>query len=89
MTGIDKAAVLALSLPSDQARTLLSRLGDDELERVLAAVARLDEVPEPVQEKVLAEFRASLRAATEIAHKPQNRNPKARHKTPQPIRAHS
>lgn len=66
MTGVDRAAVLALSLPSDQARALLSRLGDDELERVLAAVARLDEVPEPVQEKVLAEFRASNEQRGEV-----------------------
>jgi flagellar motor switch protein FliG len=66
MTGVDKAAVLALSLPSEQARALLSRLGDDELERVLEAVARLDEVPEGVQEKVLAEFHASLEQRGEV-----------------------
>jgi flagellar motor switch protein FliG len=60
MTGVEKAAVLALALPDEAAQALLSRLGEDELERVLAAVASFDEVPGIVRERVLAEFRAAL-----------------------------
>lgn len=60
MTGVEKAAVLVLAVPPEAARELLTRLGDDELERVLAAVARFDEVPAEVRERVLAEFRESL-----------------------------
>jgi flagellar motor switch protein FliG len=60
MTGVEKAAVLALSLPPDAARALLDRLADDELERVLAAVARFDQVSSEVRERVLAEFRTSI-----------------------------
>ena len=60
MTGVEKAAVLVLALPEQAARELFSRLGDDELERVLGAVARVDEVPGAVRERVLAEFREAL-----------------------------
>jgi flagellar motor switch protein FliG len=56
MTGVEKAAVLALALPPEAGRALLSRLGDDELARVLGAVARFDEVPADVRAHVLQEF---------------------------------
>jgi len=60
MTGVEKAAVLALSLPSEAARDLLGRLADDELERVLAAVACFDEVSSDVRDRVLTEFGAAI-----------------------------
>lgn len=60
LTGTEKAAVLTLALPEEAARALLGRLGEDEVERILAAAAHLDEVPAPVLERVLAEFRESL-----------------------------
>ena len=60
MTGVEKAAVLALALPPEASRELLSSLADDELERVLAAVARMGEVTGNVRERVLAEFQDSL-----------------------------
>lgn len=56
MTGAEKAAVLALAMPPETAHELLARLGDAELERLLAAVARFDEVPGSVRERVLDEF---------------------------------
>lgn len=60
LSGLEKAAVLTLALPEEAARALLGRLGDDEVARLLGAVARLDEVPGSVQERVLAEFREAV-----------------------------
>ncbi len=60
LTGVEKAGVLVLSLPPDMVRAFLSRLENGEVERVLAAVSRLDEIPPRVQEKVLMEFQELL-----------------------------
>ncbi|CAG0990930.1 Flagellar motor switch protein FliG [Myxococcaceae bacterium] len=62
LTGVEKAAVLALSLPEDAAKALLERLGDDEVARILDAVARLREVPGELRDQVLIEFRKALLA---------------------------
>ncbi len=56
LTGSDKAAVLVLSLPPEMVREYLSALEDAEVERVLAAVARIDDVPPDLQKKVLSDF---------------------------------
>lgn len=60
LTGAEKAAVLVLSLPDADARALLERMQEDEIEQVLAAVARLDSVPAELQAQVLEEFRQRL-----------------------------
>lgn len=60
LSGTEKTAVLLLSLPAETARDYLSRLGDEEVERILSAVTRVEEVPLPVQERVLAEFQEAL-----------------------------
>ncbi len=60
LSGPEKSAVLVLSLPSDTAKTFLSRLSDDEVERIMAAVSRLGEIPPNVQEAVLKEFSGTL-----------------------------
>lgn len=60
LTGPEKAAVLVLSLPPDAVRDFLGRLADDEVERILAAISRFEEVPARVQERVLEEFRDSI-----------------------------
>jgi len=60
MTGAEKAAVLALTLSPEASRELFARLGDDAVERVLAAVARFAEVPGDVRERVLAEYRDAV-----------------------------
>lgn len=60
LTGTEKAAILILSFPEDTARNFLSQLADEEVEQILSAVSRLDEVPERLQERVVDEFRASL-----------------------------
>ncbi|MCC6639917.1 MAG: hypothetical protein IT386_01995 [Deltaproteobacteria bacterium] len=60
MTGVEKAAVLALALSPDDSRELFAHLDDADLERVLVAVARVGEVPGPVRERVLAEYRDAV-----------------------------
>ena len=60
LTGPEKVAIVILSMPSELVKEFLSQLGDDEVEKALAAVSRLDEIPPPVQEKVLKEFRETL-----------------------------
>ncbi len=60
MTGVEKAAVLTLALPPEASRDLLSRLGDAEVERLMAVIARFDEVPGSVREQVLSEFHEAL-----------------------------
>ncbi len=56
LTGPEKAAIVILSLPQDAVNAFLSHLADDEVRKALAAVARMDEVPPRVQERVLEEF---------------------------------
>lgn len=56
LTGPDKAAVLVLSLAQDRVRDFLHRLSDEEVERIMAAVSRIEEIPPRVQERVLKDF---------------------------------
>jgi flagellar motor switch protein FliG len=60
LSGPEKSAVLVLSLPEETVQSVLSHLSDAEVERVMAAVSRLGEVPASVQENVLREFRQAL-----------------------------
>lgn len=60
LTGVEKAAVLALALPPEASKDLLSRLDDVEVERVMAMIARFDEVPGTVRDQVLSEFRDAV-----------------------------
>jgi flagellar motor switch protein FliG len=60
LTGSDKAAIVILSMPPNIAQEFLQGLDDREVEKALAAVARIDEIPPRVQERVLLEFRDSL-----------------------------
>lgn len=60
LTGTEKAAILMLSFPEDTARAFLSQLADNEVEQILSAISRLDEVPANLQEAVVEEFRTSL-----------------------------
>lgn len=57
LNGAEKAAVLVLSLPEEDARKLLEHMQEDEIEQVLSAVARLESVPPELQADVLQEFR--------------------------------
>ena len=60
LTGPEKAAILILSMPADNVTEFLAQLDDDEVERILSAVSRFDEVPPNVQDHVLEEFRDQL-----------------------------
>ena len=53
LTGSEKAAILILSLSAGRVRHLLDRLENDEVERIFAAVSRFEEVPSPIQDRVL------------------------------------
>ncbi|MCG8589713.1 MAG: flagellar motor switch protein FliG [Proteobacteria bacterium] len=60
LSGSEKAAIVILSLPPDAIRKLLSRMENNEVERILAAVSRCEEISPTVQEKVLADFREAI-----------------------------
>ncbi len=60
LSGADKVAVVILSMGPEAARGFLERMSDDEIERILRAVSRIDEVSPEVRDEVLAEFNATL-----------------------------
>ena len=60
LNGSDKAAVLILALPDEMAKDFLGELDDDEVERVLQSIARIQEVPQEVKDQVLNEFRDAI-----------------------------
>ncbi len=60
LSGPEKSAVLMLSLPEETVEAFLAQLSDAEVERVMAAVSRMEEVPANVQETVLREFHQAL-----------------------------
>ncbi len=60
LTGAEKAAILMLALPADRVRQLLAKLDDSEVERILAAVSRFDEIPATTLDKVLREFQEAI-----------------------------
>ncbi|MGH0033706.1 MAG: flagellar motor switch protein FliG [Myxococcota bacterium] len=60
LTGADKVAVVILAMGPEAARGFLERMSDEEIERVLRAVSRIEEVPPQVRDGVIAEFNATL-----------------------------
>jgi len=60
LTGPEKVAIVILSMSQDMVRNFLSQLSDEEVQKALAAVSRLDEIPPRVQDMVLKEFEESL-----------------------------
>ena len=60
LTGIEKAAILMMALSPGRVQDLMTRLEDDEVERILASVARFDNVPSSTLEKVLQEFQEAI-----------------------------
>lgn len=63
-SGSEKAAILILSLPAEGARELLSRMDEEEVERILAAVSRIEAVPSELQARVLEEFQERIAGRT-------------------------
>ncbi len=61
LTGSEKAAILILALPEAMASTFLDELEDNEVEEVLQAVDRMQEVQPDLKDQVLMEFRDTIR----------------------------
>ena len=57
LTGIQKAAILLISIGDQASAELLKRLGDDEVQAVTAAIASLPAISREQAEEVLEEFR--------------------------------
>ena len=53
LTGPEKAAILILSIDPGLVSGLLSRLENDEIERLLAAVSRFEEIPPGIQDRAV------------------------------------
>jgi len=60
LTGAEKVAIVILSLPQEGVRDVLGQLSDEEVEKALAAVSRLEEIPPGVQDMVMREFEDAL-----------------------------
>jgi len=60
LTGPEKVAIVILSLPEDSVRGFLGQMADEEVEKALAAVSRMDEVPARARDLVLREFEEAL-----------------------------
>lgn len=60
LTGVEKAAILMMALGPARVQDLMGRLEDEEVERILASVARFDVVPASTLEKVLLEFQEAI-----------------------------
>jgi len=56
LTGPEKVAIVMLTLPQATLQEYLGQLGDDEVERAMAAVSRMDAIPSRVRDLVLQEF---------------------------------
>jgi flagellar motor switch protein FliG len=65
LSGPEKVAIVMLSLPTDRVRDLLAQLEDDEVEKALAAISRMDAIPGRVQRQVLKEFEEAAGKAAE------------------------
>ena len=63
LTGAEKVAIVMLSLPDDQVRSFMEPLEDNEVEKAMAAVSRMEKVPNRVQQLVLKEFQEALGSA--------------------------
>lgn len=60
LTGAEKAAILMLALPPQRVGTLMAKMDDGEVERILAAVSRFDEIPATVLDRVLQDFQEAI-----------------------------
>ena len=65
LSGPEKVAIVMLSLPRGKVRELFAQLEDDEVEKALAAISRMDAIPSRVQKQVLAEFEDAAGKARE------------------------
>ncbi len=88
LTGAEKVAIVILSLPEATVREFLAELDDQEVDKALAAVSRIGEIPSRVQQLVLQEFTDGLgRRATEAVRGGRNQALAIVQNTLQPERA--
>jgi flagellar motor switch protein FliG len=66
MTGIQKAAILLIALGDQASAEILKHLGDDEVQRVSAAIATLPPISPEHAEAVLEEFHESTSGALHV-----------------------
>lgn len=60
LTGAEKVGVVILSLPKDKVTEYLAQLSDEEVEKALSAVSRMEKIPPRVQRLVMNEFQESI-----------------------------
>lgn len=65
--GVRKAAILLIQMGRDRASTVLSHLGDSEVEAISAEIARLESISTAETQQVIGEFRDMMTARQHIA----------------------
>ncbi len=60
LSGAEKVGIVILSLPKDRVQDYLGQLSDDEVEKSLSAVSRMEKIPPQIQRLVMSEFQESL-----------------------------
>ena len=60
LSGKEKAAVFVLSLPDEDARTLMEGMGEDEIRDISRIIARMGQMPTEVVQEVRDEFLANF-----------------------------
>jgi len=60
LTGAEKVGIVILSLPKDRVKDYLGQLSDDEVEKALSAVSRMEKIPPRIQKLVMNEFQECL-----------------------------
>src|SRR5512142_596113 len=65
-TGTERAAILLLTLGEKEAAEVLKQMGAKEVQRIGAAMAKLQNVSKEEVQKVIAEFSASVENQTSV-----------------------
>ncbi len=60
LSGAEKVGIVILSLPKDRVKDYLAQLSDDEVEKSLSAVSRMEKIPPQIQRLVMSEFQESI-----------------------------
>jgi flagellar motor switch protein FliG len=60
LSGPEKVGIVILSLPKDRVKDYLAQLSDDEVEKSLSAVSRMEKIPPRIQKLVMSEFQECL-----------------------------
>ncbi len=60
LTGAEKVGIVILSLPKDRVTEYLAQLSDEEVEKALSAVSRMEKIEPRIQRLVMSEFQESI-----------------------------